>query len=144
MVEASSFERSSPMTDVPTPVPASPDVDRYLAGLAPEQGGPLSRLCGGIRGTAPAGTIENIKWNGPNYALDGTDRVTLGIDPRGKVRVVMHRGVKIVDAEGFSFDDDTGLVRWAAADRGVITLPADEIDRHLASIVSLIGRWLRL
>jgi len=132
------------MTGASNMIAASPEVDRYLDGLAAEQAGPLSRLRDGIRGAAPAGTVENIKWNGPNYAIDGTDRVTVGVDPRGKVRIVMHRGVKIVDADGFAFDDDTGLVRWAAVDRGVIALDPGEIDAHLDEIVALIERWLLL
>ncbi|KRC61563.1 hypothetical protein ASE14_12005 [Agromyces sp. Root81] len=132
------------MTGASNMIAASPEVDRYLDGLASEQADLLSRLRDGIRGVAPAGAVESIKWNGPNYAIDGTDRVTVGVDPRGKVRIVMHRGVKIVDADGFSFDDDTGLVRWAAVDRGVIALDPVEIDEHLDEIVALIARWLRL
>ena len=132
------------MTEASKMIAASPEVDRYLDGLPSEFAGPLARLRDGIRGVAPTGAVENIKWNGPNYALDGVDRVTVGTDPRGKVRIVMHRGVKIVDAEGFSFDDDTGLVRWAAADRGVIALDPAEIDAHRDEIVALIERWLQL
>ena len=132
------------MTDASDLIAASPEVDRFLDGLPPEQAEPLARLRDGIRAAAPDGTVENIKWNGPNYALDGTDRVTIGIDPRGKVRIVMHRGVQVVDADGFSFDDDTGLVRWAAADRGVITLPLDDVDVQREAIVALIERWLRI
>ena len=132
------------MTDASDMIAASPEVDRFLDGLPPEQAGPLARLRDGIRAVAPNGTVENIKWNGPNYALDGTDRVTVGIDPRGNVRIVMHRGVRVVDADGFSFDDDSGLVRWAAADRGVITLPLDDIDGQREAIGALIERWLRI
>ena len=132
------------MTEASKLIAASPDVDRYLDGLPSEFAGPLARLRDGIRGVAPTGAVENIKWNGPNYALDGVDRVTVGTDPRGKVRIVMHRGVKIVDAEGFNFDDDTGLVRWAAVDRGVIALDPAEIDVHHDEIVALVDRWLQL
>lgn len=132
------------MTESSKMIAAAHEVDRYLDGLPPELAATLSGLRDGIRSVAPAGAVENIKWNGPNYALDDVDRVTVGTDPRGKVRIVMHRGVKIVDAEGFSFDDDTGLVRWAAADRGVITLDPAEIDAHRDEIVALIERWLRL
>jgi hypothetical protein len=132
------------MTDASDMIAASPEVDRWIDGLPPEQAGALARLRDGIRAAAPDGTVENIKWNGPNYALDGTDRVTIGIDPRGKVRIVMHRGVRVVDADGFSFDDDTGLVRWAAVDRGVITLPIDDVEVQREAIVALIERWLRI
>lgn len=132
------------MTEPSRMTAASPEVDRYLDGLPPELAGTLSRLRDGIRGVAPVGAVENIKWNGPNYSLDGVDRVTVGIDPRGKVRIVMHRGVKIVDSDGFSFDDDTGLVRWAAVDRGVIALDPAEIDAHRDEIIALIDRWLQL
>lgn len=132
------------MSEASKMIAAAPEVDRYLDGLPAALAGTLARLRAGIRGVAPADTVENVKWNGPNYTLGGVDRLTVGTDPRGKVRIVMHRGVKIVDAEGFSFDDDTGLVRWAAADRGVITLDPAGIDAHRDEIVALIERWLRL
>jgi hypothetical protein len=123
---------------------ASSEADAYLAGLDHPLATQLAALRERILGIVPERTVENVKWNAPNYAIDGVDRVTLGADPRGRLRVVLHRGVKPVDAEGFAFDDPSGLVRWATSDRGVITVASsEEFDEQLDVIVELVARWLR-
>ena len=123
---------------------ASSEADAYLVGLDHPLATQLAALRERILGIAPAGTIENVKWNAPNYAIDGVDRATLGADPRGLLRVVLHRGVKPVEADGFAFDDPSGTVRWATSDRGVITIASsEEFDERLDVIVELIARWLR-
>ena len=123
---------------------ASSEADAYLVGLDHPLATQLPALRERILGIAPAATVENVKWNAPNYAIDGVDRVTRGADPRGRLRVVLHRGVKPVEADGFAFDDPTGLVRWATSDRGVITVASsEEFDEQLDVIVELVARWLR-
>ena len=47
---------------------------------------------------AGAEVTEHIKWNGPSFCIDGDDRITMGVAPKGGVRVVLHRGVKTKDA----------------------------------------------
>jgi hypothetical protein len=126
------------------PVIPSREADAYLADLDHPLASQLASLRDGILDVAPEGVVENVKWNAPNYARGGLDRVTLGADPRGRIRVVLHRGVKRIDADGFVFDDPTGLVRWATNDRGIITVAsAVEFDEHVDEIVDLVARWLR-
>lgn len=64
--------------------------------------------------------VERIRSNAPSFALDEEDRITLGLERKGGVRVVLHRGAKRKDTAGFHFSDPAGLAMWPAADRGVV------------------------
>ncbi len=86
---------------------------------------------------------EHVKWNGPSFVIDGDDRISLGTAKGGAVRAVLHRGVKVKSTEGFAFEDETGLVKWAAVDRGVVTF-ADtaEVEAAAEPFKALCRRWL--
>lgn len=92
---------------------------------------------------AADGVTEHIKWNGPSFCIAGDDRITVGLNPRGGVRAVLHRGVKAKDAAGFSFADDSGLIQWAAPDRGVVSF-ADEaaVAADATAFAAICRRWL--
>ena len=93
--------------------------------------------------TAHPGLTEEIKWNAPSFAHDGQDRVTLGLNPKGGYRIVLHRGAKPLDASNFRFADDDKLAKWPAPDRGVITLKDQaEINARAADLSRLIARWV--
>lgn len=120
------------------------EVDEFLARLDHPMAVSLADLRDRIVAASPADVTENVKWNAPNYSIGGVDRVTLGVDPRGRMRVVLHRGVKVVESDGFTFEDDSGIITWAAADRGVITIASPEQYAAQAdAVVELIARWLR-
>jgi hypothetical protein len=102
----------------------TPPVEAWLAARTPEIRGVVERLRAVVLNAAD-GVTEHIKWNGPSFCIDGDDRITVGLAPGGGVRAILHRGVKVKDATGFAFADDSSLIRWAAPDRGVVTF-ADE------------------
>ena len=85
---------------------------------------------------------EHVKWNGSSFLIDGDDRISLGVAKGGAVRAVLHRGVKVKPTEGFAFEDNSGLVKWAAVDRGVITF-ADtaEVEANADRFRALCRRW---
>lgn len=86
---------------------------------------------------------ERIKWKAPSFVHSGDDRVTFRLAPKGIFQVILHRGAKVKDAKGFSFEDDSGLVEWLAPDRGVVTLPdAKTVKAKKAALVKLVGRWM--
>ncbi len=86
---------------------------------------------------------EGLKWNAPNFALCGDDRITLGIERKGGVRVVVHRGVKPEETADFSFDDRDGLARWPAPDRGVVVFrDKADVERRAHALADLCSRWL--
>ena len=86
---------------------------------------------------------ERIKWKAPSFVHSGDDRVTFRLAPKGIFQVILHRGAKVKDTKGFSFQDDSGLVEWLAPDRGVVTLPdAKTVKAKKAALVKLVGRWM--
>jgi hypothetical protein len=90
-----------------------------------------------------SGLTEGIKWNAPSFAIGGDDRITLGLERKGGVRVVMHRGAKPKTLGGFSFEDKDGLARWPAPDRGVVIFQDKvEVEQRAEALRDLCSRWL--
>jgi hypothetical protein len=62
---------------------------------------------------------EYVKWNVPSFCYQGDDRVTFMLQPGDRLQLVFHRGAKVrADSDYFTFEDETGLLEWASADRG--------------------------
>jgi hypothetical protein len=120
-------------------------VDEFLAGLDHPRTDDIRVVRAAIVSAEPA-AVESVKWNAPNYAMGGQDRVTFRVQPRGRFQVVLHRGAAVKDARGFAFDDPEHLVTWASADRGVIDVPAGVASSagELAKLLAVISRWLRV
>ena len=38
---------------------------------------------------------EGIKWNGPNYSINGEDRITIRINPQKQLQIIFHRVAKV-------------------------------------------------
>lgn len=113
----------------------------WLAAQTPETSAAIERLRAIVAAAAP-GLTEEIKWNAPSYADGGQDRVTLGVERNGGVRVVLHRGAA-VKSDGFAFDDPHGLAAWPSRDRGVVKLlDAAEIDSIAPRLTDLVARWI--
>ncbi len=93
---------------------------------------------------AVPGLGEQIKWNAPSFGLAGDDRVTMRLQPGDRVQLVLHRGVKPRPDDGFSFADRWGLVEWATADRGTLTI-ADRahLEARSGDIGDLVAAWIR-
>lgn len=88
---------------------------------------------------------ESIKWNAPNFAVNGQDRITLGLERKGGVRVVLHLGAKVKDNSGFHFDDKAGLARWPAPDRGIMLFQDRQaVETRRGELAELCERWLAL
>ena len=119
-----------------------PTVGAWLAARTPDIRGAVERLRAIVLG-AGDGVTEHIKWNGPSFCIDGDDRITIGLFPRGGVRAILHRGVKVKDATGFAFADDSGLIQWAAPDRGVVTFANEAaIAARADAFADICRRWL--
>lgn len=87
---------------------------------------------------------ENIKWNAPSFRHDGEDRLTFRLPPKGGLQLIFHRGAKVKDTSGFSFADPSGLIVWAAPDRGIVTLSGvAEIRAKTPGLVALILDWMQ-
>jgi len=120
----------------------APTVEAYRSGLAPDVLGMVDTLRA-IVGDAHPGLEERIKWNAPSFALGDVDRITLGLNPKGGVRAVLHRGAKAKDGDGAAFADPEGLAAWPAPDRGVLSFASlGEIEALRGELRDLFARWL--
>lgn len=119
-----------------------PTVDAFMAELDHPMKPVLTRLREVVLGADPAIT-EQVKWNAPSFCWNGDDRITANIRGPGAVMLVFHRGVKVKDASGFSFDDPAGLMKWAAKDRATVTFASlDEVESRAADLSDLVRRWV--
>jgi len=117
-------------------------VDAWLDSLSPVDRDAIERLRR-IVISASAGLTETIKWNAPSFADGDQDRVTLGVERKGGVRMVLHRGAAVKDAAAFVFEDTDGIAKWPSPDRGVVILktPA-EIEARGPALGRLVERWV--
>lgn len=123
-------------------MPKKPSVAEFLAALQDGRAAQVERLRALILEAHPDLT-EEIKWNAPSFAVDGDDRVTMRLAPGDVLQLILHRGAKVRDTTGFSFTDDSGLVRWLAPDRGVVTLEgADDLEAKAPAIQQLVKTWV--
>ncbi|KQQ52086.1 DUF1801 domain-containing protein [Plantibacter sp. Leaf314] len=122
----------------------SAEVDAYLDSLSHQLKPVVVRLREAIM-ASDEGFSEHLKWKAPSFVYAGEDRVTFALHPANRIRIVLHRGVqRRADADGFRFEDPSGLVVWAAPDRGVVTFASVEAAADAeAALLELIGRWVR-
>jgi len=123
---------------------ATESVEAYLAKLEHPLKDGILALRKTILDSNPQIT-EHIKWNAPSFCYGGDDRITFRIPPKGKseIQLIFHRGAKSKDSAGFKFVDPSGLVEWAANDRGIVTFKkADEIAARMPKLVKLVKAWL--
>lgn len=93
-----------------------------------------------------AGIEENIKWNGPNYAFQGDDRVTMRIHPpKRQVQLIFHLGAKKQDAKsGRIIEYQSGLLDWKGNDRAVVTYKSmEEIQSTKSELQNIVRAWLK-
>jgi hypothetical protein len=123
--------------------PRNPEVDRYLDALRHRRLPEIRALREAILAGVP-GVHERVKWNAPSFGPEGEDRVTFRLHPREVFQVVFHRGARPRPLPGFTFDDPTGLLRWQAPDRAVLSLDTTpDLRPGLPECVDLVRRWLR-
>lgn len=118
----------------------------FLDGLDAETRQTVDALRAAIVAAGP-NLIERLKWNAPSFAVppagDDDDRITLGLERKGGVRVVLHRGAKAKDTAEFVFEDSAKLAKWPAADRGVMVFKdVAAVEVRGAEVTELCARWL--
>ncbi|MCW2576413.1 MAG: uncharacterized protein JWR28_2626 [Modestobacter sp.] len=120
----------------------NPTVDEFLADLDHPRADDVRRLRAAIMASNDELT-EHVKWKAPSFCSRGEDRVTFRLFPADHLQLVFHRGAKPQETAGFEFGDDTGLLRWVATDRAVLTLgdPA-QLAAQQDAIVALVNRWV--
>lgn len=87
---------------------------------------------------------ENIKWNGPNYCIDGEDRITMKIYPPKQVQLIFHRGAKKIEQPKERLVEDTsGLLQWKENDRAVASFKSmEEIKNAEDNLKDIVKKWI--
>lgn len=88
------------------------------------------------------GLTERIKWNAPSFGRGNDDRITMRLQPGDRLQLVLHRGAAKRVPDGFAFEDPTGLIEWAAADRGVISIAVGQLETIAPALMVLLERWV--
>jgi uncharacterized protein YdhG (YjbR/CyaY superfamily) len=86
---------------------------------------------------------ENIKWNSPNYTLNGNDLITLRVQPsKTNVQIIFHRGAKVKSQpEAKIIPEDSKLLLWKSNDRAIATFTnISEITNNM----DLIEKWVKI
>ena len=118
------------------------EVERFLAGLEHPLKAEIERVRAIMLAADPEIT-ERIKWKAPSFCYQGDDRVTMKLHPPTSLQLIFHRGAKVKDSTDFTFADDTGLLKWAAKDRAIVTLrDMAEVEANEAALADLINRWM--
>lgn len=119
------------------------EVDAFVATVDEAWRAKVDKLRAAILASDP-GVTERIKWRAPSFCYAGDDRVTFRFPPKGGVQLIFHRGAKVKSTRGFEFEDASGLIEWAAADRGVVAFatPAD-MAKKTAAVVRLAKAWMK-
>lgn len=88
---------------------------------------------------------ENIKWNGPNYAVNNEDRITMRIQPPKQIQLIFHRGAKKQEQPATRIIDDySGILVWKENDRAVATFKnLVEIEQNRSLLREIVGKWIK-
>jgi Domain of unknown function (DU1801) len=89
---------------------------------------------------------ENIKWNGPNYIFDGSDRITMRINPPKQIQLVFHRGAKVLEQpKDKLIKDNSGLLIWKTNDRAIVSFKdLEAIKLNFLPLTKIINKWLEV
>lgn len=120
-------------------------VDEFLEAQEPRRRADVERLRALVREAEPS-LVEVVKWNSPDYQLDGVDRLTINAAGRGPVRLILHFGTGHAEdrsaAPTFTGDPE-GLLTWHSDIRASLALPdAVELAVQRDAIVAVIRAWL--
>ena len=91
------------------------------------------------------GISEAIKWNAPSFRK--TDFfATVNLRSRDCVQLIFHTGakVKVTATMGINIADPTGLLKWLAKDRCLVTLGVGkDIQAKRAAFEAVVREWIR-
>ncbi|MFE6964239.1 DUF1801 domain-containing protein [Agromyces sp. NPDC057679] len=125
-------------------------VDEFLAAQQPARRAQVDALRALVREAEPR-LVEIVKWNSPDYTLDGVDRLTINAAGRGPVRLILHFGTARAEDRGAepSFaGDPEGLLTWHSNIRASLVAPEVESASQpedaaaRARVVAVIRAWL--
>lgn len=119
------------------------EVDRLMADLTHPLKAGVEQLRAAILDSNEQIT-EHVKWKAPSFCYGGEDRVTFNLHRADHIQLIFHRGAKVrSDSQDFTFDDPTGLLKWVAKDRAVVTFDSvADVEVRKAAVVAVVNRWV--
>ncbi|HOA31459.1 MAG: DUF1801 domain-containing protein [Clostridia bacterium] len=87
---------------------------------------------------------ESVKWNGPNYSINGEDRITIRISPKKQLQVIFHRGAKVKEMpKNRLLSGDYDILIWKENDRAIASFNTmNEIQEKRQMIIEVVGKWI--
>lgn len=87
---------------------------------------------------------EGIKWNGPNYSLNGEDRITLRIHPQKQIQIIFHRGAKVKESPTQRLlGSEYNILLWKENDRAIASFQSlQEILEKKQMIREVVEKWI--
>jgi len=87
---------------------------------------------------------ESVKWNAPSFYIE-EHFATLKLHPTETLQVVLHTGAKARSRRSvMKIKDPTGLLKWAADDRCLVTFTSTEdIQAKQTALVTILRQWIK-
>ena len=87
---------------------------------------------------------EGIKWNGPNYSINGEDRITIRINPQKQLQVIFHRGAKVKEQlEEKLLSEKYDILIWKENDRAIASFKSlEEIQNNSIMLKEVVDKWI--
>ena len=122
----------------------SGEVDAFMAKLKHPLKAEIETARRIILGASPK-IGEAIKWNAPSFRTHEFF-ATFHLRTLDRVQLVFHLGAKVRShaTADIVLADPSGLVKWLAKDRCLVTLGAGrDIDRHKAALEMIVREWIK-
>ena len=123
----------------------NPAIGKWINSLNHPQESSINWVRKMIIKTTPA-IEENIKWNSPNFSVNGLDRITLRIQPIQHFQIILHLGAK-KSTENLTSEltVKSSLIEWKTKDRGIITLSGrNDLNLIETELRMIVSTWLNL
>jgi hypothetical protein len=63
---------------------------------------------------------------------------------KDSLRLILHTGAKVKAGAGLKVDDSTGLLKWLAKDRAMVTLgDAKDLKAKTKALRAILRQWIR-
>jgi len=120
----------------------NPDVTKLLDGLKHPFRKEIEELRAIIIGSRKD-IDENIKWSGPNYSVNGQDRVSVKVQPAKSFQVIFHIGAKVkAEPKERLLAEDYNLLVWKSNDRAIMSFKdADGFIKARPYMKKLVANW---
>ena len=88
--------------------------------------------------------IEGIKWNGPNYSINGEDRITIRINSPEQIQIIFHRGAKVKEQpEERLLSEKYNFLIWKENDRSIASFKnLEEIQENYLMLKEAVAKWI--